>query len=239
MRPFLLALAICAAPALFAQTVAIKKVELAGEQVIVHYELEDSNPNNEYQINLYSSKDNYFAPLTKVSGDVGSEVKPGATKKIIWMIRQEYGGYKGKIALEIRGRVYVPFVKLQNFDAKKGFKKGKTYNLTWKPGNSNPINIELYKGGERVSGEINQPNNGAHALFIPKHAVKGSDYRLKFTDTRNTEEVIYTDSFKVGPKVPVWMVAVPVAVVGGVVYLLTSKKSNADAGKLPAAPNPE
>lgn len=81
MRPFLLALAICAAPALYAQTVAIKKVELAGEQVIVHYELEDSNPNNEYQINLYSSKDNYFAPLTKVSGDVGSEVKPGATKK--------------------------------------------------------------------------------------------------------------------------------------------------------------
>src|ERR1044071_2571367 len=188
MRVLLLAVTVLVASTAFAQTVAIKKVELAGELIIVHYDLEDSNPNNEYLINLYSSKDNYFAALTKVTGDVGMEVKPGLNKKIMWRIRDEYGAYKGKIALEIRGKVYIPFVKLTGFDAKKKYKKGSSYNLTWKPGASNPINIELYKGGERVSRELNQPNNGSHTLFFPKHIKSGKDYRLKITDTRNTDE---------------------------------------------------
>jgi hypothetical protein len=209
-----------------AQTVVIKKVELAGEQVIVHYDLEDSNPNNEYLINLYTSKDNYFAALTKVTGDVGAEVKPGTDKKISWKIRDEYGPYKGKLALEIRGKVYVPFVKLQNFDAKKGYKKGVTYQLNWKPGASNPINIELFHGGERVAGDMNLSNNGSHSLFIPKHASNAKDYRIKFTDTKNPDEVIYTDYFKVTPKIPMIVkIGAGVAVAAVLVVVLTQKKS--------------
>src|SRR6186713_2737539 len=89
-----------------AQTVTIKKVELNGEKVIVYYDLEDSNPNNEYLMSLYSSKDNFATALTKVSGDVGMEVKPGIGKRMEWNIMQEYGGYKGKLALEVKGKVY-------------------------------------------------------------------------------------------------------------------------------------
>lgn len=242
MRVNLLVIAAFITSAAIGQSVVIKKVELAGEKVVVHYELDDSNPNNEYLINLYTSKDNYSTPMTKVSGDVGIDIKPGVDKKIVWMIREEYGGYKGKLALEIRGKVYIPFVRLQGFDASKPYKKGKTYNLKWKVGASNPINIELYNGGERVSGEINQPNNGSHALFIPKHAGKGKEYRLKFSDTRNPEEVIYTDYFRVGSKIPLWMIAAPVVVVGGVVALLSSgggkNGKDPEADKLPAAPDP-
>jgi hypothetical protein len=243
MRVILLVIAALVTSAAFAQSVVIKKVELAGELVIVHYELDDSNPNNEYLINLYTSKDNYFAPVTKVTGDVGVDIKPGTDKKISWKIRDEYGAYKGKLALEIRGKVYVPFVRLQGFDASKTLKRGKTYNLKWKVAGSNPINIELYKGGQRISGEINQPNNGEHALFIPKHAGKGGDYRLRFSDARNPEEVVYSEYFKVGPKIPLWMIAVPVVVVGGVVAILAAgggkdPETNTEENKLPAAPDP-
>ena len=237
MRVFLLVIAAFVCTAAFAQTVAIKKVELAGENVIVHYELEDSNPNNEYLINLYSSKDNYYAALTKVSGDVGMDIKPGANKKITWKIRDEYGGYKGKIALEIRGKVYVPFVRLQGFDSKKKYKKGSTVNLSWKPGASNPVNIELYKGGQRIMGDMNLPNNGSHALFIQKQIGAGSDYRIKITDSRNTDEMVYTDYFKVGAKIKAWMIIAPVVVVGGLVAILAGGKKGGD-GKLPEAPDP-
>ena len=231
MRVLLLAIALLAGSAAFAQSVAIKKVELAGELIIVHYDLEDSNPNNEYLINLYSSKDNFFAALTKVTGDVGMEVKPGLNKKIMWKVRDEYGAYKGKLSLEIRGKVYIPFVKLTGFDAKKKYKKGNTYNLTWKPGASNPINIELYKGGERVSSELNQPNNGSHTLFIPKHLKNGKDYRLKITDTRNTDEVIYTDYFAVAPKIPtIAKIGAGVVIVGAIVFVLTQKKTPGGGG---------
>src|SRR5436190_1152790 len=102
----------------WSQKAVIKKIELAGEKVIVHYDLEDNNPNNEYQVSLYASKDKYSAPLVKVKGDIGSDVKPGVDRTIEWNLLEEYGGYKGKLSLEIRGRVFVPFVRLKDFDTK-------------------------------------------------------------------------------------------------------------------------
>jgi hypothetical protein len=217
------------------QTVVIKKVELAGEKVIVHYELDDGNPNNEYLISLYSSKDNFATALTKVSGDVGMEIKPGADKKIVWNIIQEYGGYKGKLALEVKGKVYVPFVKLQPLNPKKAYARGKSHAIKWKPGNTNPVNIELYNGGERITGETNHPNNGSYTLFIPKHVKTGKEYRIKMSDPRNSEEVIYSGYFKVGPKIPLWMKVAPVIAAGAAAIIFWPEK---DDEKLPGPPDP-
>jgi len=244
MKPSILLTALLLVVSFFAasQTVVIKKVELVGEKVIVHYDLDDGNPNNEYLISLFASKDNYATPLTKVSGDVGMEIKPGNGKKIEWNIVQEYGGYKGKLALEIKGKVYVPFVKLQGFDTNKKYARGKTHVIKWKSGNSNPINIELYNGGERVTGEINHPNSGSYSMFIPKHAKPGKEYRLKISDPRNSEEVIYSGYFKVTPSVPLWLKVAPVVVVGAVVAIILGKDKptvdNPDS-KLPVPPDPE
>jgi len=220
MRVFLLAIGCISFLSASAQTIAIKKVELAGEKIVVHYDLEDGNPNNEYKLDLYASADNYATPLAKVKGDVGLEVKPGIDRRIEWSIRDEFGPYKGKLALEIRGKVYIPFVKIQNFDTEKSYKRGNSYNIAWKPGSTNSINIDLYKGGERVGGESNLQNNGSHTFYIPTHAKKGSDYRLKITDTKNSEDVLYTSEFKVKPKVPLLVKVLPVLAVGGVVAAL-------------------
>lgn len=230
MRGFLLAMGCFSFLATQAQTVSIKNVELAGEKIIVHYDLEDGNPNNEYKLDLYASNDNYAAPLTKVKGDVGLEVKPGTDRKIEWNIREELGGYKGKIALEIRGKVYIPFVKIQNFDTEKSYKRGNSYNIAWKPGSTNSINIDLYKGGERVSGESNLQNNGSHTFYIPTHAKKGGDYRLKITDTKNNEDVLYTSEFMVKPKVPLLVKVLPVLVVGGAVAVLVGSGGGGEGG---------
>ena len=199
----------------FCQKVQINKVELAGEKIVVHYDLDDTTPGNEYLLNLFSSVDNYNAPLAKVTGDIGPEVKPGAEKKVEWAIRDEYGGYKGKIALEIRGRVYVPFVKLTNFTVPQSYKRGKSYPLHWKSGANNPINVELYKGSLRVSGVSDLPNSGSYMLDIPAKAKTGSDYKLKISDTRNGDEVIWTSPFTVKNKVPLLLKILPVAAIGG------------------------
>lgn len=214
MRGFLLALGCFSFLAVSAQTITIKKVELAGEKIIVHYDLDDSNPNNEYKLDLYSSADNFVAPLTKVKGDIGPEIKPGTGRKVEWNIREELGGFKGKIALEIRGKVYIPFVKLQNFDATKSYKRGKSYSINWKPGNTNPINLELYKGGQRIDGAMGVPNNGGHTFYFPSHSKKGNDYRLKFTDTKNSDDVLFSSEFQVKPKVPLIVKVLPVLAIG-------------------------
>ncbi len=222
----------------FAQSIIIKKIDLAGEKVIVYYDLDDSNPNNEYQLNLYASKDKFSVPLLKVKGDVGAEIEPGIGKKIEWNLLEEYGAYKGKLSMEIRGKVFVPFVKLKNFDVKKTYKRGNSYDVDWKPGNTNPIHIELYKGSQRVSGELNHPNNGAYSLSIGSKVKPGKDYRLKITDSKATDEIIYSDYFKVAPKVPFAVKLIPALVaVGGLGILLGGKKGT-DNNTIKAIPDP-
>ncbi|MBS1557681.1 MAG: hypothetical protein JST69_03045 [Bacteroidetes bacterium] len=215
-----------------AQTVTIKSVELSGDNIIVNYDLEYSNSSSEFLLNLYASNDNFSAPLKKVTGDVGAEIKPGTNKKMIWAIRNEWGGYKGKLALEVRGKVFVPFIKLQSFTTTAAkYKRGKSYDLLWKVGNSNPINIELYKGNTRIQGSMQQPNNGAFTLFIPADSKADDDYRLKISDTRNAEEVIYTPYFKIVRKVPALVKAiVPLAIGGGIVTLLGGNKKESGGG---------
>lgn len=224
-----------------AQLVTIKKVELSGDKILVLYDLEDSNPEREFSLNLFASKDNFAAPLQKVKGDIGSEIKPGANKRVEWRIREEYGGYKGRLALEIRGKVYMPFLRLQNFNTEQSYKRGKQYNVQWKPGNTNPILIELFKGDQRIAGDANLPNNGTYTLNIPSQSKTGSDYRLKITDSKNSDEVIYTEYFKVKPKVPLLLKVLPILAVGGVAAVLAGggekpSKDTSEAIELPPVP---
>jgi hypothetical protein len=217
-----------------AQKVAVKKVELAGEKIIVHYDLEDSNPNHEYQISLYSSQNNFSTALAKVTGDVGSEVKMGNGKKITWNIREELGPYRGKLSLEVRGKVYVPIAKLNNITVDSKFKRGKSHVITWKPGNNNAIHIELLKGGQRIAGELNQPNSGNFSLFIPPHASVGKDYTIRITDTRNAEDVVTSQPFAVKRKVPLLVKILPVLAIGGAAAALGGGGGGGGGGTPPA-----
>jgi hypothetical protein len=107
-------------------------IELAGRNVIVHYSLDDGGINGrQFLVQLYSSQDNFTTPLTRVSGDFGPEVTAGFDKKIVWDITKELGGFNGNISLELRGRVYVPFVKINDIEEGQVFKRGKNYPLNW------------------------------------------------------------------------------------------------------------
>ncbi len=216
---------------ILAQKTTIRKVDLAGDKIIVFYDLEDSNSLNEYSLSLYSSRDNFSASLRNVKGDIGLEVKPGMNKKVEWSIREEIGNFKGNISLELRGKVYLPFVKIQNFDTKKSYKRGKSYDVNWKPGNANPIHVELLKGNSRIQGDLNNPNNGQYLLSLPAKATPGKDYRLRITDSKNSGEVIYTEYFRIKPKVPFLVKVLPVAAVGGLLaILLSGSKTNGSGG---------
>jgi hypothetical protein len=231
MKGSLLSVAILSAGFCAAQSVTINKVEVAGDKIVVYYNLENSNPASNFLLNLYESKDNFNTPLAKVTCDVGSEVKPGANKKIEWNIRQEYGNYKGKLALELRGKVYVPFVKLQNYAIASSYKRGKAHDIVWQPGNTDPINIELFKGKQRVQGSMSQANNGSYVLNIPTSVKTGSDYHLRFSNTKNNDEVFTTHDFKIKAKVPMLLKVLPVlAVGGGVAALAGGGGSKKDTG---------
>lgn len=223
-----------------AQKMEIDWIEVVADRIIVHYSLEDMNPNHQYLVSLYSSKDNFAVPLTRVSGDVGTEVRAGKERKIIWDVTKELGAYKGNLTFEIRGRVFVPFVKLIDFEEGKVYKRGKNYPLTWTSGNlSGQVLIELYKGQERIWGESNIPNIGKYDWFIQGSIKKGNDYKLKFTNTKDRNDFVYSKQFTIKPKVPLALKVGGLLAVGAGVYILSGASSSASqegAQDLPGHP---
>lgn len=237
-QAFLVVMFLIAVSLANAQTVSISKVEIAGEKVIVHYDLEDSNPANEYQINLYASESNFTTALTKVTGDVGTEIKPGIDKKIEWSIREELGPYKGKLSLEVRGRMFITVAKFRGISSGDKYKRGKSHQVTWKPGNNNPVTIELLKGTRTVSVQTNQPNTGTFSLFIPPHTVIGKDYAIRITDTRDTENVSTSPSFSVTRKVPLLLKVVPALGVAGVLAFIAKGSNDPEDNGIELPPLP-
>jgi hypothetical protein len=203
MKSILISTLILISANAISQKLNIESIELVKEKMVIYYKLEDANASQQYNVLVYSSKDNYATPLARITGDAGTEVKPGSNKKIEWNMVQELGNYRGEIAIEVRARVYAPFVKITSFDAGKVYKRGKGYPLLWTSGNmGGQLDLELFNGTERVYGERNVPNTGKYEWFIPGSVKPGKDYHLKFTNTRNRDEFVQSSPFRIVPRIP-------------------------------------
>ncbi|ADR21101.1 hypothetical protein MATR_12690 [Marivirga tractuosa] len=221
-----------------AQRVEIKEIYFEEAKIHILYKLEDSKNDRAYQINIYSSKDNFISPLQAVDGDVGVEIYPGDTKEIVWDPFEEFGqDFSDDINIEIRGRVYIPFVKLDDFNY-ESLKRGKSYEITWTGGaSSNILNIALYKGDTKVTVFSNIANVGEHTLYIPKKTEVGEDYRLRISDKNNKDDVVFSKEFAVKRRIPLALQIAPVALVGaGVYFLLPILQSEEDGFDNPQGP---
>ena len=220
-----------ASVSVLAQEFSIKKVELDGENINLYYDLIDTTFNRTYSINIYASNDNFIAPLTKTSGDLGLEVKPGIGRKVIVNAKQEFGEYEGSVGFEIRGKAYIPFIAVKGFKDQTTRKRGVKFDILWTGGRANSlINFELYRNGKFIAAPVTNvaASVGKVVMTIPKSVKPGRDYQFRIIDSKNKDDLIYTSKFRVKAKVPFIAKAGMVAVVGGVVYLLTSGSSGAD-----------
>jgi hypothetical protein len=235
----ILPLWLCLSVATHAQQFTVKRVELAEQKVIVHYDLTDTVKGRTYSISVYRSNDNYLNPLQHVTGDVGLEVKPGNNKKFSWDAMAELGdSFNGSVALEIRGKLYIPFVRFGGFDEYKAIKRLKPYDITWSGGTSqNILNFDLYKGDKKVLTIPNIANVGHYKLTLPKDVKPGKDYRFRISDTKNKDEVVYTGSFIVKRKTPLLVKILPVVAVGVGVMLLGGGDDG--PGNIPDPPDPD
>lgn len=223
MKKILTLFAVLLSCSAYAQEFSIKKVEVAGDMVRVYYDLMDTDINRTYTISLFSSKDNFISPLDKVNGDIGLEVKPGGNKVITWNAMTELGNdFDGEVALEVRGRVYIPFVRLDGLQ--KTIKRGKINELTWTGGTQqNILNFDLYKGDEKITSFPNIANVGHYTMTLPTSVKTGKGYRFKITDSKNKDQIVYSKEFAVKPKFPLLLKIAPIALIGGAVYFFLPK----------------
>lgn len=220
----------------YAQEFSVKRIESQQGKITVYYDLVDTLARS-YSVRLYHSGDNFLTAAEHVSGDAGIDIRSGRGKKLIWDTNKQFGeGYTGRISFEVRGRVYVPFVRFEKFEKEQTIKRGVPYEVSWTGGNAqNLLDFELYKGDKKVLTIPNVPNVGHHKITLPKSVKPGSDYRFKISDSRNKDEVVFTNNFKVKPKIPFIVKVLPVAVVGTAAYLLFKPKKDE---RIPDPANP-
>jgi hypothetical protein len=221
-----------------AQEFAIRKVEIASDKVFIFYDLVDTVSSRTYTVNLYSSRDTYVSPLQKVQGDLGLEVKPGRNRKITWSAKDELGAdFDGKVGLEVRGKLYIPFIRFQGFKDHVVRKRGIPFDIVWSGGRANSlINFELLKDDKLITVPQNNvaATVGKATIRIPKNIKPGYNYRFRIVDSKNKDDVVYTDAFRVKRKIPLALQILPVLVVGYVAYAITSKGSD----EVPEIPDP-
>lgn len=226
--------------AVISQDIIIRRIELEADKVSLFYDLKDTTRGRFYTLNLYSSRDNFINPLTKATGDLGLEVVPGSNRKIEVNAKEEFGAtFEGKVAFELRAKVYIPFIRLEGFNDYKKFKRGKPYEIHWSGGRpQNVLNFELYKGDSKVHTFSNIANGGKYVMIFPPDTKPGDNYRFKISDTKNKDEIVNTKEFSVKPKIPLALKLVPfVAVSAGLYFILKPKDKCPDC--LPEFPLPE
>ena len=222
-RLYLTSLFLISLTASRAQEIEISNIILKGEEVQVHYNLIDERIDRSYTISLYTSKDNFIQPMDMVSGDAGIDIPVGNNKVLVWNAAEELGkDFHGGISLELKGNYYVPFITIDGIQSGKEFKRGKPYDFIWSGGRGdNVLNFELYQGENLVKSFEERPNVGNTTLSIPTKVKPGKEYRFRISDTRNRDEVVFTNYFEVKRKYPLGAQIGAAFVVGvGVGYLI-------------------
>ena len=214
-----------------AQDVRITNVDIQGGEVIIRYDLVDETVDRRYSLHLYSSQDNYIQPVQNVSGDIGVDIAVGGNKSVRWNAKEELGAdFQGDIALELKGSIYIPFITFEGIEEGQQFKRGKSHDLAWSGGRGdNVLDFELYQGDNLVRAFDERPNVGNTTIIFPSDVKPGKNYRLRISDKRNKDEVIYTSSFVIKRKVALGIKVGLGLLVGGAVGVLVSSGSSSDS----------
>ena len=212
-----------------AQDLKITEVFRQGDFVHIVYDLYDTDVTHKYQISLYSSLDDYVVPLTAVEGAIGVDIAIGGNKEVIWNVRKEYGdAFQDVVSLELKGKLYIPFVTLNDFEDFKEIKRDRPYLITWQAGRgSNVLTWDLYNSdNEKVHTFTNVANAGEYEMIIPRDVKPGKGYSIRISDQNNKEDLVITPTFELKRKIPLYVPSTASGITLGAVFFLANFLQN-------------
>jgi hypothetical protein len=248
LLPLLFCLFLATATQVSAQQVSNVNARLSGENVIITYDLVGTKVGQKFKIELFSSNDNYGAPLQLVSGHVGEDQLGGSGKQIEWRAKEELGVFSGNITFEVRSTVTFTPIQITSPVPSSSFKPGKSLPIKWTGGMPNTtFQIELMKGNTLSNSIGTSSNTQSYNWTIPKDITKGSDYQIKMYDIQDRASTeITSGNFIVKSAGGAKKIIIPVLAVGATAGILCAVKVicpdnpedpvNTD---LPVPPNPD
>lgn len=86
----------------FSQQIMNVKFSQSGNQIIITYDITGSQPGQTFDnVQVFSSLDNYAAPLRSVRGDIGT-VTAGVGKRITWDVLSDRESLNASVSFEVR-----------------------------------------------------------------------------------------------------------------------------------------
>ena len=238
MRILVLLAALLPGACCLAQSIQNVKASYANSKVTVVYDIAGASQNQQFNLDLYASHDNFLKPLRNVSGDVGKNIAGGVAKQIEWDIAAELGEFTGQITFRIKGDP-VPIAWAFKNPTTGGFvRRGKSSAVQWEGGlKDQTVRLELFKDSARVASLGEVKNSGQHAWDVPKDLDKGV-YSLKLTSGTESAQSV---PFQVKAKIPLYLKIIPFAVVGAIIVFWPEDPPPPPppSQDLPGAPGPK
>jgi hypothetical protein len=100
-------LVLCAFHGVLAQTITNVTTEAVGDKIVLRYDITAGTKGDyQFEVALYSSKDNYNQTLRNVAGNgVGPSVYSGKDRVIVWDVLKDEKEYIGEYTFEIRALI--------------------------------------------------------------------------------------------------------------------------------------
>ena len=92
----------------FAQKITNVRSAQDGNNINIYYDLITNKTSQLFNVSVYCSMNGgktYGNALTGVSGDVGKNINPGLSKKIVWNVFQDVSELKGEIVFNVKAEV--------------------------------------------------------------------------------------------------------------------------------------
>lgn len=186
-----------------------------GEKVVITYDITGAAMGQKFKVTVYGSHNNFAAPLTLVSGDVGRdrEINGGPNKRIEWSAKSELKDFIGDVTFEVRAEVVAATFLIQKPALGSKFKRGKTAEIIWQggvPGEN--VRLDLLKDGTVISQIASTQNSLRYSWPVPKSMDKGKGYQIRLSGESGT---VMSGTFGVKSKTPFIVKVLPFLVVGG------------------------
>lgn len=153
-----------------------------GDKIKISYTLIGDYPEQTFEVKIFTSVDNFTAPLQQIEGDVNRKnIKPGK-KEALWDAKKEYKLFEGNISFKIVADV------ISNYwisAPTKGevLKRGKKYEITWmgfKPGT--PVKITITEGSGKMTEIASNVTTNSYMWKIKGKAGEGSTIKVTAID---------------------------------------------------------
>jgi hypothetical protein len=229
-RTYFIAIASILSVGANAQEIQNVHADFDGEKVIISYDLVSPYLDDRFSVLLFSSHDDFKAPLSLLVGDAGANVSGGRAHRITWDAKSSLpSDFNAEITFKVKASIAVSLHHASRLDAKPldfaSYKRGGILNLEWNGGREKePIAIELLKNDELVEKISEAENNNLYSWTIPGKTKPGKDYSIRVSKVNDSRVSTMSQPFQIKPKVALWMKLVPVAVVGGIVAVLAGSK---------------